>query len=207
MLRVQAAAGFGLVLLLSGCGALDVLDRASAPLEVFELRSPEIAAPARASRPLDVIVELPVASGSIATDRIMIRPDPLRAQYLPDARWADPVPQMVQTLMVRSLGDSAALRYVGRSPLGVGGDYAVLTEIIGFHTEAFAAEGAQVEIELLVRLVRESDAAVVSTRRIEAVSEAPSTDSAALAAAFDRAMRAALGEFTGWVLGEVGAGS
>ena len=132
---------------------------------------------------------------------------PLARQYLPDARWADPVPQMVQTLMVRSLGDSAALRYVGRSPLGVGGDYAVLTEIIGFQAEAFAAEGAQVEIELLVRLVRESDAAVVSTRRIEAVAEAPSTDSAALAAAFDRAMRAALGEFTGWVLGEVGAGS
>ncbi|WP_341211441.1 ABC-type transport auxiliary lipoprotein family protein [uncultured Limimaricola sp.] len=203
MLRVQGAAGFGLFLLLAGCGALDVLDRASAPLEVFELRPPEIDGAAGASRPLDVIVELPVASGSIATDRIMIRPDPLRAQYLPDARWADPVPQMVQTLMVRSLGDSAALRYVGRSPLGVGGDYAVLTEIIGFHAEAFAAEGAQVEIELLVRLVRESDAAVVSTRRIKAAAEAPSTDSPALAAAFDRAVRTALGDFVGWVLGAV----
>ena len=207
MLRVQGAAGFGLFLLLSGCGALDVLDRASAPLEVFELRPPEIDGSAGALRPLDVIVELPVASGSLATDRIMIRPDPLRAQYLPDARWADPVPQMVQTLMVRSLGDSAALRYVGRSPLGVGGDYAVLTEIIGFHAEAFAAEGAQVEIELLVRLVRESDAAVVSTRRIKAAAEAPSTDSPALAAAFDRAVQTALGDFVGWVLGAVGPGS
>ncbi|SDF25713.1 ABC-type transport auxiliary lipoprotein family protein [Limimaricola pyoseonensis] len=204
---VRGVAGFGLMAMLTGCGALDVFDRAAAPLEVYDLRPPEIAATATAPLPLDVIVELPEAGGSIATDRIMIRPDPLRAQYLPDARWADPVPEMMQTLMVRSLGDSGALRYAGRRPLGVGGDYAVLTEIAGFHAEAFAAEGARIEVALLVRLVRESDAAVVATRRIEAGADAPSTDSPALAAAFDRASRAALGEFTGWLLGAVGAGS
>ncbi|WP_248606219.1 ABC-type transport auxiliary lipoprotein family protein [Limimaricola hongkongensis] len=197
----------GLVLLLSGCGALDVLDRASTPLEVYDLRPPEIVATAAAPLPLDVIVERPEASGSLTTDRIMVRPDPLRAQYLPDARWADPVPEIMQTLMVRSLNDSGALRYAGRRPLGIGGDYAVLTEIVNFHAESFAPDEAQVEIGMLVRLVRESDAMVVATRRIEATVEVTSTDTPTLAAAFDRATRNALKEFTSWILGAIRPGS
>ena len=75
----------------------------------------------RRAAPRDVIIELPTTSGALATDRIMIRPNRLQAQYLPESRWSEPAPVMVQTLMLRAVEATGAVRYVGREPLGVSG--------------------------------------------------------------------------------------
>lgn len=202
-------AGAGLrgaaLLALTGCTTLGAFERAAAPLEVYELSTPRTAR-AATPRPLDVIVELPVASGAIATDRVMIRPAPLQAQYLPDARWADPLPQAIQTLMVRTLTDTGALRYVGRSPLGLGGDFAVLTEITDFQAKA-TGPGAAIRLRMVVRLVRERDAKVVSTRVIETTAQAATTESADIVVAFDEAAGEAMQAFAAWLLGAASVGS
>ncbi len=194
--------------LLGGCAALSVLDGAAQPLAVYELRSPDGAAAHRGTLPLDVIVETPETSGALATDRIMIRPDPLQAQYLPGARWSDPAPEMLQTLMLRSLADTGALRYVGRRPLAANGDFAVLTELIDFHAEAPAdAAGAVVRLRIIVRLVREEDARIVATRSFSASAAAPSTETGAVVEAFDRAATELLAGFRSWVIDSLAARS
>ena len=92
---------------LSACSALSALDEASKPLEVYELTTPAVR-PSGARRNVELVVEEPAASGALATERIMVRPAPLQAQYLPGVRWADTAPIMLQTLMVRSLTETGS---------------------------------------------------------------------------------------------------
>jgi len=190
---------------LTGCGAISALDSATAPLEVFELRARPQPQATRQSA-TQVIVELPNTSGALETDRIMIRPGPLQAQYLPEVRWGDPAPVMLQTLMLRSLESTGAFAYVGRRPLGPGGDYAILTELSDFQAELDPdGETATVRLQMTVRLLRERDLRIIATRSFAASAPAASTGTEAIVAAFDAAAAEFLPEFTGWTLATLGA--
>ena len=190
---------------LTGCGALTALEEASTPLEVYELRTPE-GAQSGARRGVEVIVEEPLASGSLATERIMIRPSPLQAQYLPDVRWSEETPEMVQTLMLRSLENTNAVSYVGRRPLGAGGDIAVMTEVTDFQAEAPNPDGpATVVLRMTVRLVREADVSIVGARTFSATVQTPSTELADVVAGFDAAASQMFAEFARWSAAELGA--
>jgi cholesterol transport system auxiliary component len=193
--------------LLASCGAISALGDATTPLDVIVLQPPSDL-PVRQGRPQarDVIVEEPTAGGALATDRIMIQPGALQAQYLPDVRWSDPAPVMLQTLMLRALDDTQAFQYVGRRPLGPGGDFAILTEMVDFQAElAEGGEMAEVVVRVIVRIVRERGADVVATRSFAAREPAVSLDDLALAEAFDDATGRVISEFTVWTLTTLGA--
>lgn len=189
----------------SGCSAISAIGGATAPLDVYELRAPD---QPQASRQLahHLIIELPTTTGALDTDRIMIRPDPLQAQYLPEVRWSDPTPAMLQTLMLRSIESTGAFSYVGRRPLGPGGDYAILAELIDFQAElAPDAETATVRLRMSVRLLRESDTRIIASRSFSASAISPSSETTAIIAAFDTAAANLLPEFTSWTLARLGA--
>lgn len=191
---------------LAGCSALGALGDATTPLDVYDLRAPE-GAPVALGGPLarDVIVELPTTSGVLDTDRIMIRPDDLQAQYLPDVRWGDEVPVLMQTLMLRALENTGGLRYVGRRPLAGSGDYAIVTELIDFHAEvAEDGDSAVVLIRMTSRIVRESDASVIASRTFSTRALANSTETATVIGAFDQASDQLLIQFADWTLGTLG---
>ena len=195
-----------LLSVLSGCSALGALSDVTTPLDVYDLRAPD-GAPVVQGGMLarDVVVELPNTSGVLNTDRIMIRPDALQAQYLPDVRWGDEVPVMLQTLMVRALENTNGLRYVGRRPLAGSADYAIVTELVDFQVE-LGPDGltSQVAIVLTSRLVREDDAVVISTRTFRVIQPVPSTDTPTLISAFDLASDAFLIEFADWTMTALG---
>lgn len=193
-----------LALALPGCAAIQALTDASTPLEVYEVRDPSGITP-RTGRPLplDVVVEVPTSTGALETDRIMIRPNPLQAQYLPDVRWGDPTPEMVQNLMLRAIARSNAVRYVGRTPLGPGGDYAVVTELLDFQAEVAEGDTALIRQGFIARLVREADASIVVTRTFQASAVSPTLDTPQLVVAFDAASNQIFSEFAVWVAGEL----
>ncbi len=186
---------------LSGCAAISAVSDAATPLDVYELRAPDsIAATNGRVLARDVIVEIPTTSGALATDRIMIRPNALQAQYLPDVRWSEPTPVMVQTLMLRSIEATGAVRYVGRKPLGVSGDFALVTEVIDFQADVVPeTDTANVQITLLVRIVRESDASIVASRRFTASAVAATTETEVVIDAFSSASDQVFADFAQWV--------
>ncbi|MBF9036429.1 hypothetical protein HKCCE2091_19500 [Rhodobacterales bacterium HKCCE2091] len=194
-----------LLALLPSCGALGALGGASRPLDVYELRPPANL-PTTSGTPLqrEVVVGLPVASGTIDTDRIMIRPDPYQAQYLPGARWGEEAPKMVQTLMVRSLSATGGLLYVGRDPLSSYGDYSIVTDLVDFQAEASGDEPPLVRIAMTVRILRERDVVVFASRNFAAEAVAAGTDADEVVAAFDAAMSEILAEFTPWAMARLG---
>ncbi len=191
---------------LAGCSAISSLGGASRPLEIYELRALAAQPTATGRLDVEVVIEEPVTSGALATERIMIRPGPLQAQYLPAVRWADPAPVMLQTMMLRSLAGTGALGSVGRRPVGAAGDFAVLSELTDFQAESTqGTSGARVVIRLMVRLARERDAQVVASRTFSVTEGATSTDPGAIAAAFDRASARLLSDIVQWIVLRVSA--
>lgn len=185
---------------LSGCAAISAVSDAATPLDVYELRAPESIARTGRVSARDVIVEIPTTSGALATDRIMIRPNALQAQYLPDVRWSEPTPVMVQTLMLRSIEATGAVRYVGRKPLGASGDVALVTEVIDFQADVVpGTDTASVRITFLVRIVRERDSSIVSSRRFMATTVAATTETSVVIDAFSSASDQVFAEFAQWV--------
>lgn len=192
--------------LLGGCSALGALSDVSTPLAVYDLRAPDNA-PVMQGGALarDVIVEIPTTSGVLDTDRILIRPDALQAQYLPGVRWGDDTPVMMQTLMLRALENTNGLRYVGRRPLAGAGDYAIVTELVDFSAELTeGGSGAVVKVRMTSRLVVERDTNIIASRTFAAQAPAATTETADLVAAFDQATGALLVDFADWTITSLG---
>ena len=185
---------------LAGCSALGALDRAAEPLDVYELRAPDDAPAARSMQGIEFIVEVPSASGAIDTDRILVRPTATQIQYLPDSRWSEQAPVMLQTAMVETFLRANAFRFVGRRPLGTSGDIALVSNLVDFGADVRpGTDGAVVKMTLVARLVREEDAAIVASRTFTHSVVAPNTSTATLLAGFEAVSNAVLTDLARWV--------
>ena len=205
MTLIRMALAVLAILGLAGCSALSSLTDATTPLEAFELRAPADPIRVGGSVRRDLVIETPTAGGALDTDRIMIRPGPFQAQYLPGARWTDTAPVMLQNLMLRAFEDTNALRYVGRRPLGGTGDYVLISDLTDFQAELDpTGQGVTTRLRMTVRLVRESDASVIGSRTIQTTAQAASTDTLAIVQGFDQATGMALQDLTAWTLRLIG---
>lgn len=185
--------------LLSGCGALTAVSNASATLDTYTL-SPLAASgnPAGGSRHL--VVEMPTSAGVLATDRILIKPMPLQAQYLPDGRWSDPAPTLVQTLLVASLQNVGGYRLVGRTGAGLMPDYTLMTELQEFQAEPAATDPKMlnVRVAVMMTLIRESDRRIIASHPFASTVTVASDDTLVVVDGFDRALQAVLTDAVNW---------
>ena len=197
-----AALAFGS---LAACDTLSAVSDASEELDAFTL------APVDTEQRMTavgghMIVEEPTAPGAIATDRILIKPSRIQAQYLSGSRWVDPAPVLIQSLLVQSLENAGGFRLVGRQAMGLMPDYTLMTEIRNFQAEATSSgDGSDliVRIGLTLTLIRESDRSIVATKRVESVVATPSSAPVSLVSAFDAATSAALLEVITWTAASV----
>jgi cholesterol transport system auxiliary component len=185
---------------LSGCSAVSAVSRASEPRNTYTLSplGPVAARPAGAGH---LVVELPTSGGELSTDRILIKISPRQAEYLPDARWSEPIPAMVQTLLVNSLLNRGGLHLVTRVGAGLRPDHTLMCEIQAFQAELIDPDLAQIRISLQTTLIRESDRSIAGTRRFDATVASSSDSTVALIAGLDEAMQSVLGDVVGWVQG------
>lgn len=183
---------------LSGCAAITALGRAAEVLDVYELKAPEPVPVARAAQGIEFVVEQPTASSAIDTDRILVRPTRTQVQYLPDARWTAPAPDMLRSAMVETFLRSGAFRHVGARPLGASGDVALVTSLLDFGA-VVTGDAATIEVTMVARLVRESDAAIVATRTLARRVPVPDTRTSTLIAGFEAATDAILTDLASWV--------
>lgn len=184
---------------LASCGAISSLSRASAELDAYTL-SPAAASGSPAGGTRHLIVELPSSPGALATDRILIKPVPYQAQYLPDGRWTEPTPALVQTLLVASFQNLGGYRLVARTANGLNPDYTLMTELQDFQAEPSGTTPPRyvIRITMMMTLIRESDRRIVATRRFSTTETVGSDDTTALVGGFDRATQSLLREIVTW---------
>lgn len=187
---------------LPGCSALTAVSGAAEPLDIYTL-TPARPAPVT-SNGKHLVVTPAAASGALMTDRILIKPNRLQAEYLPAGRWADAAPVLVQSLLVASLQTSGAFRLVGRDDAGLIPDFTVLADLREFQAEAPTAPGRSwtVRIGITVTLIDERDRRVLASRTLVQTATAPSDQTLTLVNAFDAAMVQILDSAVRWTVAE-----
>lgn len=192
----------GLAASISGCATIGALEDASRALPTFEL-APLAGGPGT-RRAITLAVASPQAPAAITTDRILVKPDPLMVTYLPDARWSEEVPQMLQSLVVRSIAGTGRLGHVGTADGGPVPDVALLLRIDAFQVEPIAEQQTlPVRIALSVSLIRDRDQRLLASRDFEGTAIAASDDASAIVAAFQDAIDGPLGDMADWAAGNV----
>ncbi len=192
--------------LLGGCAAVSSLNSASQPLPTYDLGvaagTPARATPA--SRRV-LLVAPPTALGAFDSDRMVVKPNALQVAYLPNARWVDSVPRQTQTLLIRAIGNTGALGYVGGEGAGPTPDYVLLTDIQAFQVEMDpTGRTGRVTVRLTLTLVRDVDRALVASRVFERQAPLADPDPLSVANAYNAAMTSLLGEAARWSIGAMG---
>ncbi|MDB6179350.1 ABC-type transport auxiliary lipoprotein family protein [Paracoccus sp. Z330] len=202
-MRPSRLVPLALAALLPGCAALSALE-GGPERDVFELRPPAFGQTSCGrGRVAELVIETPKARGTLDSERIMIRPSPLQTQYLPDAEWGDTVPVMLQRLLVQGLGSYDAFSHVGRAPLGLSGDFALISEIEAFNARV-DGEAVTVRLAVNAQMIHEMDASVVSRGNFNVEIPAASSKTSDLIPAFDLAGQELTAQMTEWGLRATG---
>ena len=142
----------------------------------------------------------PEAPAAIATDRIMIKPGVASITYLPDARWSDELPLVIQSLLIRSISGTGRIGYVGRSDGGPVPDSALLVRIDAFNVNALPDGTFTVEVDLTLTIVDDSDQRVTATQRFSTNAPLASDTPVSIVSAFQGLLDGLLPQMADWAV-------
>ena len=189
----------GTLFALSGCSAITSINAATKPLDTYDLRPAAGSAKGRrTSRTL--LVARPQAPAALATDRIMVKPDAASITYLPDARWSDEIPAVVQSLLIRSISETGRVAYVGRSDAGPIPDKALLVRIDAFEVNALADGTFEAELDFDLTIINDKDQRVVASRRFSQSQPVANDSAKAIVAVFQEALNVLLPAISDWAI-------
>ena len=196
LLMTRRLAMLGAAATLGGCSALSSLNAAATPMDTYDL-TPASASATRGGSGRTLLVARPDAPAGIATDRIMVRPGAAAITYLPDARWTDELPTVVQSLLVRSIAGTGRMGYVGPSEGGPVPDLALLTRIDNFEVDV-AGGPVTARVDINLTLLRDRDQSVIKTRTFRNQAISVSDQPADVVAAFQAILDTLLPEMARW---------
>ncbi len=192
----RRAAMLGAAASLSGCSALSSLNAAATPLDTYDL-SPAAGSTSGGRSGGTLLIATPNAPAAIASDRIMVKPGAASITYLPEARWSDELPALVQSLLVRSIAGTERMGYVGPNEAGPVPDLALLTRIDAFQVEV-AGAAVIAKIDLSLTLLRDRDQSVIKTAVFRNQTAAANDTPLAIVAAFQAILDALLPQMADW---------
>ncbi|WP_299560691.1 ABC-type transport auxiliary lipoprotein family protein [uncultured Sulfitobacter sp.] len=195
----RRAALTGAVCVLGGCSALSSLNSASEPLDTYDLRP---AAGSKAGRRTSrtLLVARPDAPAAMSTDRIMVKPAAAAITYLPDARWSDEAPLVLQSLLIRSIAGTDRIGYVGRSEGGPVPDTALLVRMDEFEVTVMPEGMLNVGIDVALTLLSDRDQRVIANRSFSGTAIAPDDSALSIVRAFQSALDTLLPEMADWAV-------
>ncbi|MEQ3709614.1 MAG: ABC-type transport auxiliary lipoprotein family protein [Tateyamaria sp.] len=190
-----------LMMALPGCAALSGLSAASVPSELYVL-TPKSTFDANLPRlRYQIAVEEPTATASVNTDQIAVQPTPLRVQYLPEARWVDRAPLIVQSLMIESFENSGKVPAVGSSAIGLRADFLIVTDIREFQAFVPAVDAdapLNIHVRLNIKVIDAFSDRIIASRSFQEISLSDSDDASDVAIAFDEALGDTLRDAVEW---------
>lgn len=183
---------------LPGCTAISRLNDAAMPLDTYELQPLNLAPGTRRTSRTLLVLE-PAAPATIATDRMLIKPDPLSVTYLPGVRWSDGVPPMVQSILIRSLAASGGFGFVGAQGSGPVPDFVLLTRIDAFGVNVLPDRTFEAQLAWELTVLRDRDQRVLGSRIFAEKRPIASDQAADISVAFQQLMNLILPDAVAWV--------
>jgi len=194
-LRVAAAAAFAFVAgscALPGGGEPPQLYTLT-PKSTFEASLPRV--------DWQLVVERPVASAGINTQRIAVQRSPVTLDYFARASWTDQAPALVQTLLIESFENSGKIRAVTRESSQLRADYILQTELREFQAEYDkTGQPPQVHVRLNGKLIRMPDRTIIANQTADRLVRAEKSDMENVILAFDDALGKVMKQMVEWAL-------
>lgn len=201
MIRPVNAMILAMSVLVCGCG-LGVLSDARAPTDLYLLTPKSTFDPNLPRLRQQIVVTEPTATAAVSNDRITVQPSALEVRFLPEARWVDRAPLIVQSLLIESYENSGKVDAVGSSAIGLRADYLVVPDIREFQAilPTGSEEGAplQANVRLNLKIVNDEFDRIIASRSIERIRVSASDDPNDIVAAFDDALGSVMKEAVEW---------
>ncbi len=178
---------------LSACGGFSLLGPSGPPPNVYDLSPKSTFDADLPTVDWQLVVEEPVASRALDTDRIMVRRTPFEIGYISGARWSDRAPRMIQTRLVESFENTHHIVAVGRQTIGLRGDYNLKSELREFQAEYFDGEGgSSVLVRINFKIIEMPSANIIASTTLSRRQTLESENVSSIIVAFDDAL--------GWVM-------
>lgn len=150
-----------------------------------------------------LLVATPQASEMLDSARIAVRPEAGLLQVYKGAAWSDPLPQLLQTAVLRGFEDSGRILSVGRTGSGQPGERNLLLDIRRWESVYSEPKSVpQVVIEVQATLLAQPGGRVVAARTFRQAVPAADEKMPAVMAAFEIATGQLVTELVGWTLRE-----
>lgn len=184
------------------CGCTSLLGVQRTPFTIY---APSYRAPANAATGPKVdwqlVVETPLASDTLNTARIVVMPSPGVIEVYPGARWSDPAPTLLRSLVVQGFEQSGRIVGVGATASGLSADYALALDLHAFQSE-IRDGAAHAVIRFQARLLDYRNSRVVAARAFAADAPFAAADTGAAFAAFETAVGQVVAELVDWTLAQ-----
>ncbi len=192
---------------LSACAGIGTLSRAATPSDLYALTPKSTFSSSLPRLNQQIVVEEPTATAAVDTDQVAVMPNPLQVQYLPNVRWVDRAPLIVQTLLVESFENSGKVAAVGRSGVGLRADYVIVSDLREFQAEVPEGAGEDSLLDVRVRLnIKILDAfseQIIASSGFAKTRKAESDEMIDIAGAFDSALGAAMRDAVEWSIRKI----
>lgn len=148
-----------------------------------------------------LVVERPVASAGLNSQRIALQRSAVTLDYFAHANWTDTAPQLIQTLLIQSFENTGKIRAVGRESAQLRPDYVLQSELREFEAEYESpTRPPTVRVRLNAKLIRVSDRIIVGSNTVERTVTAEKGDLESVVLAFDDALGKVMKQIVEWTL-------
>jgi cholesterol transport system auxiliary component len=147
-----------------------------------------------------LLVERPDTSAELDTARIALSNTPTTLDYFADAAWADRAPAVVQQLLIESFEQSGKISAVSRDIISLRADYLLISELRRFTAVYDGAGPPTVVVQILVRLVKMPDRAIIGQQSAERRIVAARNDMTAIVESFNDALGGVMKDLVEWSL-------
>ena len=142
----------------------------------------------------------PLASGPVATPRILVRPTPSEIEVYPQAQWSEPAPGLVAQALVQALEADGRIASLDRSSAGLVRDFELTCELRDFQIEL--ADGPAAVLRIKANLVAYPEGRLVASRLFETRVPAAGQQVSEAVAAFTDALGIVSSQLADWVVAE-----
>ncbi len=146
-----------------------------------------------------LLIDTPRASAALDTTRIAIMTSPGVIEVYPAARWRDPAPAMLRSLLVQAFDDDGRVGGVSAVDSGLNGDYSLSMDLRDFQIELVDGS-ARAAIRLTARLFDRRSNRIVASQSFSEEAPATSSDVASAADAFTAALDQLMPKVVAWTI-------
>ncbi len=189
----------GTSLLLGACAAL------SGKHDAYVVYAPQLhvsaVAQADSTTRIDwqLLIDTPHASDALDTRRIAIMTRPGVLEVYPNARWRDPAPAMLRSLIVQAFDQDGRIRGVSPVDAGLNGDFSLSIDLRDFQIELIDGS-PRAAIRFTAKLFERRSNRIVASHSFSEESPAAGNEVASAADAFTRALDQLMPKVVTWTI-------